>query len=163
MALAQATYATELETLPLSGDPVAARTEFAQAFGEYFKEAVLTGGGPLLNTAAIDSTSVPAMAAALTFSIGNTALQGATAIVTAINAFWATLVAAPATFWTGATLVTPPPYATLAATLASTFEDNRDDELGKADASNAIAGDIHLATDLLGTVTFPGPLVRSIT
>lgn len=160
MTLSQSQLSTEIQAMvPTAG---AAETTLAQAFGDYFKGAI--AGAVTVIGSAIDSTAVPAMAGAMSFAEGATPLEGAGEIKAGIDAFWAAMVAAPASFFAAATLITPPAvYGTLPASLAATFIANTGASASLADSADDMAADIHPLTDGTGTATFPGPTVQIIT
>lgn len=160
MALKQSTLATELQSLAPTTTAGAAELRLAEAYGNYMHAAV-ANGVPIV-AAAVDATAVPAMAAAMTFAAGATASQGAAVVSDGVSAFWAALVAAPATFFVGATVITQPPFATLVAALAAVFESNTSAERSLADAVAEVATVLHTATASQGTATFPGPVVAPI-
>lgn len=159
MALLLATLATELEALVPTSSELTGRQRLATAFGNYMHGAVSNGVG--ITTSRVDTVAVPAMRDAMAFSLPGTAAAAAATIVAGINAFWATMVASPAAFFTGATAITPPPYTSLAAALESTLASNIG--LSLEDAATEIATDIQVTTDNIGTATFPGPVVAPIT
>lgn len=161
MALSQSTLATELENLVPTASASTAATTLAQAYGDYMKGA--ESNAVPITSASVDSLAVPAMAAAMTFTAGDTSAQGAAQFVAGLAAFWGAMVAAPASFFTGATVITPPPFTTTAASLATDFDNNTSNEETLADSAAALAATIHGDTDGIGTATFPGPTVAPIT
>lgn len=155
MALLQVTLADELEALaPTTSAPAAVQT-LADAYGAYMAGAV-ANGIPIVTT----SAAVSAMAGAMTFPTSGTPAGAAAVLVGGVQAFWAAMVAAPATYFAGATVITPPAGLTgLAAALSAVFAANVG--LSLEDSADAMAGAIHTAS-LGGTATFPGPLVTAI-
>ena len=162
MALSQSTLATNLELAQLSETFLAAGQALSNAFGEYMKEG--TSNSVPITGSAVDSTAVPAMVAVLAPGLGVSfsIADFSTLLTNSIVAFWAAMVATPAAFLSGATVITPPTYAALAATLAVTLADNLSSKASIEVAMSAIASDIDTATAGLGTATFPGPIVAPI-
>lgn len=153
MTLSQSALATEIENMvPTLGSSSAI---LAQAYGDYMKDAI--AGATPITAATVDSSAVPAMTAAMTFSQPGTPTSGATVITTGLTAFWGAMVAAPATFFSGATVITPPIFPPLIATLAATLLANATGSASLADSAAALAADIHLATDGIGTATIGTP------
>ncbi len=158
MTLSQSQLSTEIQAMvPTAG---AAEMTLAVAFGEYMKEAI-AAAVPIIDSA-IDSTAVPAMASAMSFSAGASAAAGAAVVRSGIDAFWAAMVAVPASFFATATLITPPVYAGLSVPLAATFVANAATSASLADSADDMAADIHPLTSGIGTATFPGPIVEFI-
>lgn len=154
MALSESTLATEFEVLTPTADAAEAAQRLADAYGNYMSAATANGGAILTVTAAVS-----AMAGAMTFSSSGSAASAAAAISAGVSAFWGVLVAAPATHFAGATVITPPAgLAGLTAALTSMLSGgDRTLEEGAA----ALASDVHAAT-AGGSATFPGPLVAPI-
>ena len=152
MALSQSMLASEmqaaLDALTAPSAPSAEQAQ-AQAFGNYFKDAqhnaVFILPGP------VDSLAVPAMTAAMTFTIGTPAT--AAAVLTAgYTAFWGAIVASPAAFWPAAGVVTPAVgLATLAVALAAVFPVNNAPSITKAQAAANLAAVIHPSAGLTGS------------
>lgn len=161
MALSQATLATELENMSPSSSESLAIEAFSQAYGDYMKTAI-AGAVPIIG-AAIDSIAVPAMRAAIDWDPGDSCLEGTTEMVEGLAAFWASMVAAPASFFADAIAISPPSFAGLATTLHVTLCDNQDAGKTLAESAAEMAQDIHPSTDEQGTATFPGPIVETIT
>lgn len=159
MALAQSTLAAELQTLSPTAISGEGEQRLAQAYGDYIKAAV-AGAVPIV-AAAVDALAVPAMANAMSFVHGSAA-NGAAVVTAGVTAFWAAMVATPASFFATATVIAPPPFAVLSATLAVTFTTNTAGAKSLADATSAMAADLHAATSGQGTATFPGPVVSAI-
>ena len=155
MALTESTLASELEALVPTTDAAAAVQTLADAYAAYM-DGASSDGVPIQNTA----TAATAMAGAMSFPTAGTASGAGTALSAGVQAFWAAMVAAPATYFPAATVITPPAaLAALAAALTTVFGDNVGSTL--EDSAAAMAGVIHTAS-LGGTATFPGPRVTAI-
>ena len=153
MALSQSTLASEMEAaitqLTAPGAPSAEQAQ-AQAFGDYFKDA--THNGVAILPSPVDSLAVPAMVAAMAFTVPGTPSSGATALTAGYTAFWGAIVAAPVTFWPAAGVVTPAAgLATLATAIAVVFSTNNDPSITKAQAAANLASVIHPNAGLGGT------------
>jgi len=146
----QSTLSTELQALVPTDNAVLAAQRLAQAYGDYMKDAE-ANLIPIV-AAAVDSTAVPAMAGSMTFSFA--AADGAAQILAGVGAFWTAVAAAPATFFPGATIVTPPVFATLAASLVANFASNTLSSNSLIDSVDAVATSLHTATTG-ATATFP--------
>lgn len=152
MALSQTTLKNSLVSMlyPGQDNPTGA---LASAFGAYMTQAtgILPGG---------IAAAVTAMAAAMTFSSDLTAAQGASQFGSGVGAFWATMAAAPATYFTGATVVTPPSTAAMVSALTANFPANTSGDATLEEAMDAIATSMHAGTVGLGTYTVPpaGPV-----
>lgn len=157
MALLESKLESGLLTMSPTTTPGLAEQRFVDAVSEYMKGAA-AGAVPIV-AAAVDTQAKPAMLAALTFAPGSPE-DAALSLQGGLTAFWGAVVAAPAVFFPGAVLVTPPTFAGLEGALTATFEDGGNRTLSAAAA--ALAGDIHGETTGLGTATFPGPVVSPI-
>lgn len=150
MALLEATLASELENLAPTDNASAAVQAMADAYGVYFADAVCNG-------IAIMSVTAPtaAMASAMAFPVPGSPAGAGAVYQSGVVAFWAVIVAAPATYFTAAIGITPPPtLETLGAAMASTFTGNVG--LSLADSAAAMACDLHAAT-IGGLGVFGGP------
>ncbi len=155
MALSESTLADELENLTPTTDADAAVQTLADAYGDYMSDAVSNGIPILTVTAAVE-----AMADAMEFPLPGTASAAATAIAAGVSAFWAAMVSAPATYFTAATVITPPAgLSGLAAALQSVLVSNVG--LSLADSAATMADPMHSAS-AAGTATFPGPVVFAL-
>lgn len=150
--LSQGELATALEGLTPTVDADAGADALASAYATYMGKAV-AGGTPIIRSA-ISATAAPAMTAAMNFASDATAADGADVVVAGVQAFWDAMVAAPASFFSGATAITPPPFASLASSLAATFSGNLGSSLEQA--ASTLAADLHGATDDQGTATIAG-------
>lgn len=164
MALSQSTLASEMqaaiELLTAPGAPSAEQLQ-AQAFGNYFKGATFVGV-PVVPSS-VDSLAVPAMAAAMVFTVPGTPSSGAAALTAGYSAFWGAIVAAPASFWPAAGVVTPATgLASLSSALAATFPTNNNPSTTKAQAAANLAAVIHANAGLTGSALLglaPTPIV----
>jgi hypothetical protein len=147
MALSQTTLKDSLVSMlyPGQADPTGA---LASAFGAYMTQA--TGILPAGIAAA-----VTAMKNAMSFSDDMTAAQGASQFGSGVGAFWAAMVAAPATYFTGATVITPPSTAAMVSALEADFPVNTSGDATLAEAMDAIATSMHAGTVGLGSYTVP--------
>jgi hypothetical protein len=130
---------------------------FAEAWKTYFTDAS-SNGIPVLAAALTPAKS--AMTAAMT----GYKTAGATAIQAGIVAWWGSLVAVPASAFTAAILLVPPPAISgIGAALVSVFAANVSGGLGKDAARTAIAAALH-GNNLGGMATFPGvpPIVAPV-
>ncbi len=153
MALTQSALATEFLALVPEAVVADAKTNFAQAYGNYLKAA--TANAVPTNGPWIDSTLVPALAGGLTYALPGTAAGAAADLVAGLVAGWAAAVAAPAAFITGATVIVPPTFAALTAALTASLAILEDDLTASA---NSLATDIHTATLLSPTAQFGVPV-----
>lgn len=160
MPLSSTTLANEIEALTPTATAGVGELRLASAYGDYMHGAV-AGAVPII-AAAVDATAVPAMAGAMTFATDATAAQGAAVVTAGVVAFWAAMAAAPATFFAGATLITPPAFASLTAALTAVLEDATADGATLEDAAADLAAGLHAATAGQGTATFFGPTVSPI-
>lgn len=157
MARTQPKLKTEMLAVVPVNDAAQAALNFAQAYGNYMKDA--TSNGVPTVPAFIDVTCVPAMAAAMLFLTNDTPTGGANKLVAGCVAFWAAAVAAPASFITGATVIAPPTFAALAAALAARFPSHVGPPAASLDtAMEDLATDIHNATNLTPTAAFGVPV-----
>lgn len=140
MALVSVTLSNELQArmAPGAADPEGG---LADAYGAYMLEA--TGILAVAGCAA-------AMKAAMTFSHG-TAAAGAAVVAAGFAAFWAPMVITPATYFAGATIIVPPAFASLAASLESDFDANTSGNKSLAQSMDAIAASGHSSTVGQGT------------
>lgn len=153
MAMLQATLKTELVAMELYAVEVDAVSALAAAWSTFFSDAE-TNGIPILPAAL--GTAETAMIVALTGMSATGA--GAAKIQDGITAWWGVIVAAPASFWPGCILVTPPPTLSgIAAALEAVFVANTSGSLSEEDAYNAIAGVLY-PNNLGGIATFPPSL-----
>lgn len=155
--MSTSTLATELLNL----DPVAvesdAITALTDAYGVFAAEAV--AGAQTLTAAGVDLGKAAMSAALVGMSAPN---AGAAILVTAAQAFWAAVAGGLATSFAGATVITPPPHASLLALLNATFPSNTSGALSKADATQNVANNFYAEAIVGGTVTYPGPVVSPI-
>lgn len=153
MSMSQATLKTELVAMDLYGQEAQAVVAWAAAWSAYFADAET-------NSIPINPLALPTAEAALASALLGMSGSGAGAgkIQAGIQAWWGAMVAAPSTFWTGCTLITPPPgLSGIAAALQPVFDSNTSGGVTEDAAYNAIAGVFHPA-NLGGKATFPGPL-----
>lgn len=156
MARSESTLSSELLAVVPVSNAATAASNLAQAYGDYMKDAE-SNSVPVVD-AFIDSTCVPAMAAAMVFSEGDTAAQGAAKFTAGFVAFWAAAVASPAAFIVGATAITPPSFASLSSALTATFGSNVGPPAKSlVQAAAALASNIHAATNSSPTATFTTP------
>lgn len=155
MARAEATLATELEALGPTSNAAAAVQTIGDSYGVYMGGAT-SNGVPLTGAAG----GVSAMAAALAFPVPSTFGEAGAALAAGVSAFWDAMVAAPSTFFAGASVITPPAgLAALPGSLAAVLAANIGQSLESCAA--AIAAAIHDASTG-GTATFPGPTVAPV-
>ena len=151
MAILEATLATELENLVPTATAPEAVQAMADAYGVYMSDAVCNGI-TILSVSAL----VTAMAGAMSFPNTGSAADAGAAFQAGVVAFWAAMVAAPATYFTAAIGITVPPnLSTLGTALASTFGSNLTKSL--EDSAAAMAADIHTVS-LGGFGVFTGPV-----
>jgi hypothetical protein len=155
VALLAATLATEMDAeIGNVATEALARTAWAQAWRNYF-------AGALANGVPIAAAALDAGQSALASGLTGMSSSGASAIQTGLTAWWAALV--PATAFTGATVITPPPGLTgVAAALAPVFVTNNAPGITKTQALTNLANALHAAAGIGGTATFPGPVVAPI-
>jgi hypothetical protein len=166
MALSAATLSMALQDLPPTGDEELAVARLSIAFGDYFREATVSGL-PLVPAAI--SPGLDAMQAALVgMSLSG---AGASKFAAGVAAFWTALLGLPTSLWITAPIVLVPPtitpptgLAALSAALSSVFASNVAGRLSSADCCDAIADAIHTAcagATVLGSVppASPAPLV----
>lgn len=163
MALSKTKLRNELQNMVPTSSPAGAAATLATAYAEYMKDAVGLAGGQPIIAAAIDGIAKPAMEAAMTFSDNASASAGAGVFKAGIVAFWATMVAAPGSFWLTATAITAPAFATLQNDLAVKFGTSVTSKWSLATWASQIATTIDQATDGNGTVTFPMSFPTPIT
>lgn len=151
MVLTSAALSTELQNLTPTTDSDGAIDAFAQAYGNYMKDAI--AGAVPITQAFVDSSGVPAIATALELpSVGTTASASA-AIEAALFGFWFNMAAAPAGYFTGGgPSSVPPSLSALNIALKSVMDSNLSGSLSLQQASDAIAAVIHTAS-LGATVT----------
>lgn len=155
MSLSQADLADGLESLtPVSTSREAAQT-IADAYALYMS-AALASTFPILSVVA----PLAAMAGAISFSPNGSPAAAGASIQAGIVQFWATMIAAPATYFAGATAITPPPDLTsLGTALSAVFSS----EVGSSleTIADAMATAIHAAS-VKGTAAFPPSSVFKI-
>lgn len=137
--------------------------KWAEAWVKYFEDA--------------ESNSVPITVAALRTpttgakdlmkgGLAGLATTGALALQTGITAFWGALVAGPALYFSGASIITlPPTLSAIEADLDAIFAANISGEVSADDAYDAIVNGpvgLHAGGGNGGTATFPGPTVADI-
>lgn len=153
MPLSQASLANFMGPAFVEGSSAA----IAQAFGDYMKNAV--SNGVPISESAVDDTAVPAMESALEFVQPSTPEAGALIFVAGFAAFWAEMVAAPADFFVGATVITPPAaLATLDEPTLTVFATNLSSKATKTEAANNLSVPWHAGAGLGGTATFGVPV-----
>lgn len=170
MAMSQSELATQLKAMVLYATEAAAAEAWAAAFAAYFEGDGVTHGAES-NAVYVASTLMAAAKLDMQTALGGMSDPGAGAakIKAGIQAFWAVLVALPASAWATVTVIVPPiPLVTLDTVLQATFEANRNGDKSKDDSMDAIAADIHAATSPVavpdqGKATWPGPTVLPIT
>lgn len=147
MALSQTTLKDALVSMLYAGQPNPTGA-LASAFGAYMTEAtgILPGGIP---------AAVTAMADAMSFGTDATAAQGAAQFGGGVGAFWATLAAAPPTYFAGAAVITAPSTAAMVSALTADFPINTSSDATLAEAMDALATSMHAGTAGLGTYTIP--------
>jgi len=152
MALSESTLATALENMTPTLTAGEGEQALAEAYGDYMANRA-QASLVLITQASVESFAVPAMAGAMAFTPGASSSEGAAAVVAGLVAFWGALVAAPALYFSGATLITPPTFAGLQAALAAAFDANTSGEATLEEAAEALGAVIHPATDNQGTAT----------
>lgn len=156
MAMSPATLAAQLlgdAPAATEADAVAA---LAGAYGVFAKDAA--AGVPITDAGV--SLGKAAMATALAGVSAPGA--GASVLSSAVQAFWVAVAGGIAASFAGALAVVPPPNAGLSASLAVTFAANTSAAASKADATAAVAADMHAEAVVGGVVTFPGPVTIPI-
>lgn len=158
MALLDTTLAANLKSLELYDEELPAINAWAGAFADYFKLAQ-SNAVPIL-PAAVDAAELAFIGACTGLST-----NGATALKTALLAFWNVFVLAPAAAWATVTaIVIPTTIAQLDAeppnplSLKTVFQANINGELTKEASMDAIAGILHGAS-LGGTAAWPTPIL----
>lgn len=155
MTMNATTLKDELVAIGLFDTEPAAIAGWAAAFRKYFEYAEARVP---VNAIAL-GTPEAAMAGAMT----GLSTSGAAAITAGVTAFWSSLALLPATYFTGAMLITPPPLLSgVTALLTATFAANIAGEKSAEDSYAAIAANIR-ASNAGGSATFPGPVVQPIT
>jgi len=158
MALSSATLYNELLNLGLYETEVEATAAWATAFDNYWQSA-MAGTAPVTPESTV--TAKTAMQGSLAGMAGLNA--GATKIAAGITDYWNTLVLTPTAVFATSTLITPSGgLVGLQPALEAVFAANASAGKPKEAAYLDIANAIH-ATQLLGSATFPGPLVFPIT
>lgn len=152
MALLSATLSSAMQS-NMGSDVEDAAQALADSYGSYMSAAV-GGGVPIASTAA----PVAAMAAAMTFSDDASVSEGAGIFLTGLQAFWAVIVAAPATYFPPYSLVVPPTWSGFSDALAAVFSSNVSGEASLSDAMDALASVIHTSTLASPTVAIPSIL-----
>lgn len=157
MAMSQSTLATELENMVPTDNEPDAITALTDAYGVFAADAES-------NSIPITPAGVNLGKAAMSAALVGMSVSGAgiTAIPAACIAFWVAVAGGLATSFPGATAITPPPHAGIAAKLAITFPANTAGGKSLADSVDAIATDMHSEAIVGGTCTFPGPVVAPI-
>lgn len=157
-----------------AGTEAEATTSWGNMLVDYMKTA----------TGILPTGFTPAVVTAIKSSLIGMSAPGAAAalIQAAFATLWAQMIAAPATFFAGATLITPPPtLGVIAADLAAAFPVNITlNGSGTPPSTGTIDGDRNLAATVLvlgaplvpgtgfhlrnqgGTYTTPGPVVVPI-
>lgn len=149
MSMAQAILKSELVALGLYGVEAQAVAAWSGTWSAYFADAE-TNGIPIVPAA------LPAAEAAMAAALVGMSIDGADKIQAGIQAWWNTMVAAPALFWVGCILIAPPSgLSGISAALQISFDANISGQVTKEAAYDAIAGVLHPA-NLGGTATFPG-------
>lgn len=156
MAMAQATLATELETVFAgAGTEAGAISLWATGYGNY--AAAATALTPIL------AAGVTLGEAALIANMTGLSTPGfaVTAIAAGLRAFWVAVAGGLATSFAGATAITPPPLTGLEAALTAAFATNNTPAVTRAQAASTCATAIH-GVIAGGTVTTAGPIVTPI-
>lgn len=130
-----------------------------EAWGEYFKQASMSGIPPLAG--GVDA-GVALMQTAMTFTNGASAAAGADIFRSGVLFFWAHLQANTTLYWPGTTAGTPPAgIAGITAALTSVFGTNNDAAITRQQAATNMATALH-AGNTGGTVMI-GALPYTIT
>jgi len=165
MALSAATLASEFNNLSLYSDSASAAEDWAEAFTTYFEDAVTAPSGVGVVVAQLRGVGSPKeglKSALLSITPGSAASD----LETGLAAFWAPIIAAPATFFPGMILPASAPggISGVGTTLQSTFDSNTSGSKSKSDCADLVAADIHSANSG-GIVTKPGtpPTPETIT
>ena len=149
--LMQDTLRNELIKLePVDSEADAIRA-LADAYAAYARGAA-ANVVPLAPTAAV--TAKAAMAAGLVGLSG--AGDCAAKIHAGVTAFWSAVTAGLASSFAGATAIVPPPLIQLQSGLEAAFSDIRNAGDSLEIAAGKLAGVLHTATSVGGTVSFPG-------
>lgn len=158
MAMSTAALAAQLLSLVPATTEAAAVATLTDAYGAFASDATASA-------VAVTPTGVTlgknAMRAAL---VGvNSSGAGSAVLTAAIQAFWVAVAAGLATSFPGAAAIVPPPHVGLQALLDATFATNTAGRANLADATQAVATDLHNQAIIGGSVTFPGPVLSPIT
>jgi hypothetical protein len=152
----QPTLASELEGMTPTDSEATAIQNLVTAYGNYAQAA--TALSPLLPAGL--QLGKTAMQAALTgMSSPGAALASVPA---AIIAFWAAVAGGLAASFAGATVIVPPPQATLISDFPSIMAANKSGSLSLAAAAAAVATSWHTNAIVGGTVTTPPSIVTPI-
>ena len=155
MALSDTYLSTLLESLTTDTTALEAAEKLAEAYASYMIGAA-AGAFPLLATVAPKA----AMSGAMVFPTVGTAASAGASIQAGVVAFWAAMVAAPATYFAAATVIAPPAgLTTLGTALSAVFTSNIGSSLELS--ADAMAAAIHAAS-AGGTATFPPSTVTPI-
>lgn len=145
MTLSVATLSTQLQTLTPTSDAASAKLAFAQAYGNYMKDAI-AALIPIID-AYVDSSGVPKIAAGLVLPGGGSTSSAAAAIESALFSFWFDVTVSPGLYFATATAATvPPTLVALNTALESVMNANLSNKRSLADAADAMATVIHSAS-----------------
>lgn len=152
MPLSSLTLSDKIEELleNLTGSsPVPADAGWAEAYGEYFKGALLAGV-PASPTA-VDNGKAP-IESSIAFSSGSTPIEGAQEITNGILAFWVHLNANLSTYFpNGTPPAVHPGIAGLPVALLAAFALNNLPGVTRAQAAVNLASAIHSTAGIGGT------------
>ena len=151
------TLRDELLALAPTNSEASAIDTLSNAYATYALGA--EAGGVTITPAGVDLGKAALKPALVGMSASG---AGLSIIPAALLAFWVAVAAGLATSFVGATLITPPPHAGLAAAFAALMPLNTAGNISKADAVLSVANMFHAAAIVGGTVTFPGPIVAPI-
>lgn len=152
MALSSATLSTNLQLVTPTSSAIAAVAAVAAAYKAYIAQA--SANSVTILGAALGAAET-AMVAAMSFSAGDSASAGAAKFLAGISAFWGVMVAAPASYWAGGTVIVPPTFSGTSAAVAADFTANTSGSKTLAQSMNAVAASIHAGTLVSPTLTIP--------
>ena len=158
MAMASNVLAVELLALVPVATEAEAVVTLSNAYAEFAADAV--AGEVAITAAGVELGKVAMQAGLVGMNAPN---AGVAKITSAVIAFWTAVAGGLSTSFAGATAITFPPHAGLAALLTATLATNLATSADRPTATNAMAVDLYNQAIVGGSVTFPGPTVVAIT
>jgi hypothetical protein len=155
--LLRATLQAELARIVPMASEVVSIQAIADAYATYAAGAT-ANGVPLtpLGVAAGRTAMLAALA-----GLGR-ASAGASVLTTGLQAFWGAVALGLATSFPAAIAILPPPHAGVSGLLMAAFVSNTSSKADRIASLDTIAGILHTAAVLGGTVTYPPSLVTPI-